>query len=124
MESAHDSSNYSDPGNAMSASEETEAEELRERQIECFFNNFNFMSRKQQESIADEVLQMDNEHMDTLRDIKPVEAVIKSIVHNIGIDGSLIPFFRGKNNYLEINKAAREYAEGCIDNNNIFWECE
>ena len=41
MESRTDSINYSDPSDVMSVSEETEADELREHQIECFFDNFN-----------------------------------------------------------------------------------
>ena len=107
MESRTDSINYSDPSDVMSASEETEADELRAHQIEGFFDNFNLN---------------DDECFDALSTIYDnckltIQSQIVCVIKHNNYKGS-----------DEINKdirgAAKQYAEGCIDNNNIFWNCD
>ena len=101
-----DSASYSDPDDVMSPEEEAEADDLRERQIAGFFDNFDKLA-------FDKRMEVIGEIKDELDSTYSITADIALSISNSEYQGmGIIDGYR---------YSAKEYAIGCIENNNIFW---
>ena len=101
-----DSPSYHDQNDVNTPQEDQEADDLRQAQIDGFFNNFDLKNKRFYESLQD------------ILDTNAINISVRSLI-SIAIQENKIASLTLLH---DIKKAVTKYAEDLIDQRDIFWD--